>query len=416
MCESSLEQFCKLRSKLEAIIHPCDHNIFIKNSSSGNLHIIIKFFHKYIKRIGLINRHNLSSDFIIRSVKRNSETRLRKVHCKSSYSWNNSTSRNGYSSIWKIEFLLRASNLNRLLHIFIVDKWFPHSHIDDVSEFSPFSRKSLNCDHNLIKNFVKFEISSETKFSSCTKSTSHRTTNLRRNTQCRPTRKMSHNNRFYKLIISGSKKEFRRLTIIRIVFWFYGKRIKKTVLSKQFSNWLCDGRNIFKICHKIFIDRVFDLPIAKRLLTVCSKKFFNFYFIVNWKHNYFLSRNRSIRSRSCGISTSSVTRFLNATKFHAFGQFATIFSAFNSHGNTTQLKVKSRWSRWEVRKLPHSIGIIQTIYNQTKINATIIPSKLPTNASCGRCPIDSVKLYSFPVSSFNAFAWRPASYRTLIAS
>jgi hypothetical protein len=56
------------------------------------------------------------------------------------------------------------------------------------------------------------------------------------------------------------------------------------------------------------------------------------------------------------------------------------------------------------------------IYICIKIKATIIQIILQANASFGRWPIDSLKLYFFEVNSLSTFAWSQASNLTFIAS
>gem|GEM_PF-5964717 len=176
--QTSLQKFTQLIGKLNMIIDAIEHNVFIKNTFIGFLYVSIECCHELVEIVGMINRHDRTTKFIVGSVDRNSQTRLGEIMSHFYNSWYNSTRRYRYTTIRKIEFLLITSNLDRFFHIFIIEKWFSHSHKNDISQRRSFTVELNISKMNLLDYFGKRKIFLKTEFSRRTKRTCHRAASL----------------------------------------------------------------------------------------------------------------------------------------------------------------------------------------------------------------------------------------------
>ena len=63
-----------------------------------------------------------------------------------------------------------------------------------------------------------------------------------------------------------------------------GERGEKTVLNEKSTYLFRQSFYMRKVGNQIFIDSILDLSIAKFLVTMCLKQFYNFFLIMNRKH------------------------------------------------------------------------------------------------------------------------------------
>ncbi len=123
----------------------------------------------------------------------------------------------------------------------------------------------------------------ESEFSCRTKGASHRTTCLTTNTKCISSWEMTHEYGLYEELILGLKEKLCSLTVRRCCFMINTQWLIKTPLIEKVSEVFRNSLDILEFRDEVFIDRIFYLSVTKSWNFIFSKKFLQFYFIVNGK-------------------------------------------------------------------------------------------------------------------------------------